>query len=57
MKTDDRIPYATHAPVDQEGEVEPAAGFRLFIDVGEVGLERWLTAANGVRIGFSTLYA
>ena len=27
------------APVDQEGEAQPAAGLRLFINGGEVGLD------------------
>ena len=43
------------AAVEQQREAEVVAGLRLFIDGGEVGSERLLTAANGVRIGFSTL--
>ena len=43
------------AAVEQQRETEAVAGLRLFIDGGEVGSERLLTAANGVRIGFSTL--
>lgn len=29
-----------HAPVDQEGEAEADAGLGLFVDRGEVGLDR-----------------
>jgi hypothetical protein len=32
--------YMGSPPVDQQGQAQPAAGFRLFIDGGEVGLDR-----------------
>jgi hypothetical protein len=40
MKKYQKRKAGVSAPVDQQGQAQPAAGFRLFIDGGEVGLDR-----------------